>query len=246
MIKFPGVSVAAALLLSCLLLGCVLSASNELAARSADAIITFPQPMGDWIIPLEIHPTYYYQFTELDGESKIQATHSQLPLYIRDKGEGMYGFSYETPDSGLLMIQIPGRDSAAGIYIVGRFVRENILLQDAVLWLQQFPRKDIVRQLGPDWTVTCVDTGAVYYSKVDIEGENISQGEEMPMYKYTTILFREKLGEREFNYYLRKGIGILGMEEVVDGKTVAIGALDHIHLGRDYVPASSEENRYFR
>jgi hypothetical protein len=225
--KRTGLLIATAFGLS----GCFFNyQSSKMDSGDASDIITFPRPMGDWIIPLEVLPTYRFQFTELDGESKVKATHNPLTLYIRAKGENLYGFSYENPDSGLLMIQKPGRDSAAGIYIVGKFIKDSILLRDTILWLQQFPRKDIVRQLGPDWTMTCVDTGAAYYSKVDVKGENIAQAGEHPMYRYSTLLFREKLREREFYYYLHKGVGILGMEEVVDGKTMAIGTLDYATL----------------
>jgi hypothetical protein len=188
----------------------------------------FPRPVGEWIIPLKSEPAYFYHYTEIDEEGKRYNAIQDLELAVRHIGSDIYAFDWQNNNKGHLLIFEEDRDyDTAGIYIVGEFNDTVYSFSDSVLWIPQVPQDMNSKSWnsGPDISMTCISSDTGYFTQSLFYGERETRDNEADFQEHHAFLFEEVSGSYRTFYYFRPGIGLLGFERTLNGKTVAIGTL---------------------
>lgn len=188
----------------------------------------FPKPLGDAYIPLQQEFFGAFHYVEFDSAGGL-VMRRELELQVIPKGNGLYGYAFETPESGTLLAFRDGdgnRDSA-GIWIMGSF-EDSVqrIAANPVLWLPQFPKPGTSWEIGPGRRTEMVDadtsfwTDALFPTDPDSTAP-VRQG----FQRQPTTLFKETKGDTVTFYHFRRGVGCVGFERAARGKLIAAGTL---------------------
>jgi hypothetical protein len=191
----------------------------------------FPKPLGEKIIPLEEQSTFSsFRYVEMDASGAILMRQKALILAITKRGNNIYGYAFEDPKIGHLLLWKDGagnRDSA-GIYITGTFRDSaNFLDSNPVLWLPQMPR------LGVKWALDSLRSMELISADTALFTEtlfpySLSTGSEPARFgfqRHATLLFKETAGDTLTYYHFSRGVGCLAFERSVQGRLLAAGTI---------------------
>jgi hypothetical protein len=210
---------------SLLLAGCLTADMQEDKA----GVDLFPKPLGEKVIPLEDQSTFSsFHYVEMDEDGKVLIRQNPLTLAITKRGKNLYGYAFENPNKGHLLIWKDGganRDSA-GVYIIGHFEDSiNYLDSVPVLWLPQIPhlgvkwKLDSLREMELVSSDTALFTEVLFTYGEAAEKAPIANG----LQKHSTLLFKETAGDTLTYYHFSRGVGCLAFERGVKGKLLAAG-----------------------
>lgn len=223
---------AAALCLSALA-GCMTADEDGTNIIGTDP---FPKPMGETLIPLTKDVYATYRYAEFDGTGATLLT-LELPLTVKAKGGGLYGYAFERDDRGILIAFLDkgGNRDSAGIYLMGTF-RDSFLTLDSApaLWLPQFPKPGISWDMGGGRLNALVDADTSFWTETLFprdDSTTIRHG----FQKQPTFLFREAKGDTVTHYHFRRGVGCVGFQRAVAGKLMASGSLFRFNGSPGYV-----------
>lgn len=192
----------------------------------------FPKPNGPKILPLEDPYRAVYRFVEFDSAMGEFLRLPELDLHVARRNlepadSGLYGYAFENPDRGQLVrfLDTGNRDSA-GVYIVGSFGPSgNVLDSSPALWLPQHPRAGVSWSWRSGQAMELVSLDAEYVTETLFPQDSAANRPSLGFQRHRAIHLRETAGDTVSDYYLRRGVGILGFERSVRGRLVAAGTL---------------------
>jgi len=192
--------------------------------------ITFPKPIGDWIIPLDQQPYFTFNYVEMDSNGHQMPPFPKLLLMIKEQSKGIYTYDFENNGDGLLLIFKDTPRDSSGIYIIGEFrnFTENIY-GDTLLWLPQFPENKGVWEFGTNRYMEYIKYDTSYSTSGILHTEWLSMDNEASFQAHPSFLLKETYHDTLTYYYFRKGLGLLGFERIVNNKTRAVGTLKSLN-----------------
>lgn len=187
----------------------------------------FPRPNGPKILPLETSFRSMFQYVEFDSAGRESMRLSDLPLFVTRRDSGLFGYALEDSSRGWLLRfkDFVNRDST-GVYIVGSY-RNGIstLAASPILWLPQHPRTGVTWLLGAGQALEMVSESRPYLTETLFPGETDGGPIVLGYQRHEAIHIRETTGDTVTDYYLRKGVGLLGFERTAGGRLLACATL---------------------
>ncbi len=204
------------------LMGCL---SSE---QKWDGSVTpsIPPSLRNQLLPIEMRGEYAFHHTDFDDAGMASTLPDGFHLHIENKGDDLFGWSFNKDTTGLLLMRNGTTTSdSGGVYAVGTFAGDSLGLGDPEMWLPN----PASRPSG-EWTAYGRRMSLISSdTSLWLPDEGISGRDRDPVtgrVRVHVTVFKEVVGEWTTYYAFAKGIGLVAYDQRSNGRLVGSGTID--------------------